>query len=78
MANEIHNRLMKIAGQVNAIDKMVASDGNPVDILTQIHAAKAALVKVAEIIASEAVSSRLPAKDRQMAEDIVKRLSGLS
>ena len=45
MAKELHNRLMKIAGQVNAIDRMVAGGGNPVDILTQIHAAKAALTR---------------------------------
>ena len=78
MAKELHNRLMKIAGQVNAIDRMVAGGGNPVDILTQIHAAKAALTRVAEILAVEAAAANVPEKDRQMAEDVIKRLSGLS
>ncbi len=78
MPKELHNRLAKIGGQINAIDRMVLSDADPVDILVQIHAAKAALTKAAEMIAVDYMNSRLPEADRAKAETVIRRLSGLS
>ncbi len=49
-ANNIHRRLKKIIGQLNAIDKMVNDDIACADILIQINAAKSALHKVGQII----------------------------
>lgn len=49
-AKNIHRRLKKIIGQLNAIDKMVDDEIACVDILIQINAAKSALHKVGQII----------------------------
>ncbi|MDO5409037.1 MAG: metal-sensing transcriptional repressor [Lachnospiraceae bacterium] len=46
----LHRRLRKIAGQVNAIDRMVDEDLPCEDILLQVNAAKAALHKVGQIM----------------------------
>lgn len=48
--DKITLRLKKIEGQIRGIRKMVESDRNCEDILTQVTAAKAALNKVAEEI----------------------------
>ena len=42
-AENLHRRLKKIVGQVQAIDRMVDEDVPCVDILAQINAAKSAL-----------------------------------
>ena len=49
-ADNLHRRLKKISGQVNAIDRMVDEDIPCEDILSQINAAKSALNKVGQII----------------------------
>lgn len=49
-AKNIHRRLQKIIGQLNAIDKMVDDGVTCVDILIQINAAKSALHKVGQIV----------------------------
>lgn len=49
-AENLHRRLKKIIGQVNAIDKMVDEDIPCEDILVQINAAKSALHKVGQIV----------------------------
>lgn len=49
-AENLHRRLKKIAGQVNAIDKMVDEDVPCEDILAQINAAKSALHKCGQIV----------------------------
>lgn len=49
-AENLHRRLKKIIGQVNAIDKMVDEDIPCEDILIQINAAKKALHKVGQIV----------------------------
>ena len=46
----LHRRLAKIAGQVNAIDKMIEEDVPCEDILSQINAAKSALHKCGQIV----------------------------
>ena len=49
-AENLHRRLKKIIGQVNAIDKLVDEDIPCEDILVQINAAKSALHKVGQIV----------------------------
>ena len=49
-AEDLHRRLKKIAGQVNAIDKMVDEDVPCEDVLIQINAVKSALHKVGQIV----------------------------
>ena len=49
-ADNIHRRMNKIAGQLNAIDKMIDEDIPCEDILMQINAAKSALHKVGQIV----------------------------
>ena len=50
VTDNLHRRLRKIAGQVQAIDRMVES-GAPCDaVLVQINAAKSALHKAGQIL----------------------------
>ena len=49
-SKNLHQRLNRIKGQVNAIDKMIDEDIPCEDILVQINAAKSALHKVGQII----------------------------
>lgn len=49
-ADNLHRRLKKIIGQVQAIDRMVDEDVPCEDILAQIHAAKAALHKAGQVV----------------------------
>ena len=46
----LHRRLKKISGQINAIGKMIDQDVPCEDILIQVNAAKSALHKVGQII----------------------------
>ncbi len=49
-ANNLHRRLKKIIGQVQAIDRMVDEDVPCEDILAQLNAAKSALHKCGQIV----------------------------
>lgn len=49
-AKNLHQRLSRIRGQINALDKMVDEDVPCEDILIQVNAAKSALHKVGQII----------------------------
>ena len=49
-SENLHRRLKKIAGQVNAIDRMIDEDVPCEDVLAQINAAKAALHKAGQVI----------------------------
>ena len=46
----LHQRLNRIKGQINAIDRMVDQDVPCEDILIQVNAAKSAMHKVGQII----------------------------
>ena len=48
--DNLHRRLNKITGQVQAINRMIDEDVACEDILTQINAAKSALHKCGQII----------------------------
>lgn len=49
-APNLHRRLKKILGQVQAIDKMIDEDVPCEDILIQINAVKGAVQKVGQIV----------------------------
>lgn len=49
-AENLHRRMKKIIGQLNAIDKMVDQDIPCEDLLIQINAAKSALHKLGQIV----------------------------
>ena len=49
-ADNLHRRLRKIIGQVQAIDRMVDEDVPCEDILAQINAAKSALHKAGQVV----------------------------
>ncbi len=46
----LHRRLRKIVGQVQAIDRMIEEDIPCEDILAQINAAKSALHRVGQVV----------------------------
>ena len=49
-APNLHRRIKKIMGQLNAIDKMIDEDVPCEDILIQINAAKSVLHKVGQVV----------------------------
>ena len=49
-APNLHRRIKKIMGQLNAIDKMIDEDVPCEDIIVQINAAKSALHKVGQVV----------------------------
>ena len=49
-SENLHRRLKKIAGQVNAIERMIDEDVPCEDVLAQINAAKSALHKAGQLI----------------------------
>ena len=49
-ADNLHRRLKKIIGQVQAIDRMVDEDVPCEDVLAQINAAKSALHKCGQVV----------------------------
>lgn len=49
-APNLHRRLKKIIGQIEAIDRMVEEDVPCEDVLIQINAAKSALHKVGQVV----------------------------
>ena len=49
-AENLHRRLKKINGQIQAIDRMIDEDVPGEDILSQINAAKSALHKCGQIV----------------------------
>ena len=49
-ADNLHRRLAKILGQVQAIDRMIDEEIPCEDILSQLNAAKSALNKVGQVV----------------------------
>ena len=49
-ADNLHRRLRKVIGQLNAIDRMVDEDVPCEEMLMQINAAKSALHKVGQVV----------------------------
>lgn len=49
-SDNIHRRLKKIMGQINAIDRMVDEDVPCEEVIIQVNAVKSALHKVGQIV----------------------------
>ncbi len=49
-SENLHNRLSRIVGQIQAIDRMIDQDVPCEDILSQINAAKSALHKAGQVV----------------------------
>lgn len=49
-SDNLHRRLKKVIGQVQAIDRMVDEDVSCEDVLAQINAAKSALNKCGQVV----------------------------
>ena len=49
-SENLHRRLKKIIGQVQAIDRMIDEDVPCEDVLAQLNAAKSALHKVGQVV----------------------------
>ena len=49
-SENLHNRLSRIVGQIQAIDRMIDKDVPCEDILSQINAAKSALHKAGQVV----------------------------
>lgn len=49
-SDNLHRRLKKIVGQVNAIDRMIDEDVPCEDVLAQINAAKSALHRCGQVV----------------------------
>ena len=49
-SENLHNRLSRIIGQIQAIDRMIDQDIHCEDILSQINAAKSALHKAGQVV----------------------------
>ena len=49
-ADNLHRRIKKIIGQLNAIDRMIEEDVPCEDILAQMNAAKSAIHKCGQIV----------------------------
>ena len=49
-AENLHRRLKKIIGQIQAIDRMIEEDSPCEDVLAQINAAKSALHKAGQVV----------------------------
>lgn len=49
-AETLHNRLSRIIGQIQAIDRMIDQDVPCEDVLSQINAAKSALHKAGQVV----------------------------
>lgn len=55
-SENLHLRIKKIVGQINAVDKMIDEDIPCEDILIQINAAKGALHKVGQIVLEDHIN----------------------
>ena len=68
----LHRRLKKIIGQVQAIDRMVDQDIPCEDVLSQINAAKSALHRVGQVVHGD------PDKTIESFTKAVERFSNLT
>lgn len=57
--NDNLNRLSRIEGQVRGVHRMISDDENSLDIVTQIQAARAALLSVSKRILEEDIRQRV-------------------
>lgn len=63
-ADNLHRRLKKIIGQVQAIDRMVDEDVPCEDVLSQINAAKSALHRCGQVVLEGHIPPLRPGRHR--------------
>lgn len=61
-SENLHRRLKKIIGQVQAIDRMIDEDVPCEDVLAQLNAAKSALHKVGQVVLEGHISHWCPGR----------------
>ena len=75
-SDNLHRRLRKIIGQIQAIDRMVDEDIPCEDVLSQINAAKSALNKVGQIILeghiTHCIKDAIESGDEEALKDFTK------
>ena len=71
-AENLHHRLAKILGQVQAIDRMIDEEIPCEDILSQLNAAKSALNKVGQVVLEGHIRHCIRDAVKQGDEDALK------
>ena len=71
-ADNLHRRLAKILGQVQAIDRMIDEDVPCEDILSQLNAAKSALNKAGQVVLEGHIRRCLRDTQKQGNEDALE------
>lgn len=82
---DLETRLKRIAGQIAGIQRMVAHDRAPMDVVMQMSAARAALGTVTRILLTihldersrSAAETSNPRERRELVDDIVRTLERL-
>ena len=74
-AENLHHRLAKILGQVQAIDRMIDEDVPCEDILSQLNAAKSALNKVGQVVLEGHIRHCVRDAVKQGDEDALKNFT---
>ena len=74
-SDKLHARLKKIAGQVNAIDRMIDEEIPCEDILSQLNAAKSALNKVGQVVLEGHIRHCVLNAVRQGAEEALENFT---
>lgn len=77
-AENLHRRLKKIIGQIQAIERMIDEDVPCEDVLTQISAAKSALNKAGQVILeghiSHCIKEAIEENDQDKLENFTKAI----
>ena len=76
-ADNLHRRLKKIIGQVQAIDRMVDEDVPCEDVLSQINAAKSALHKCGQVVLEGHIQHCVADKTIESFTKAVERFSNM-
>jgi len=77
-SENLHRRLRKIIGQIQAIERMIDEDVPCEDILTQISAAKSALNKAGQVVLeghiNHCIKDAVESGDTEKLEDFAKAI----
>ena len=69
-SENLHNRLSRIIGQIQAIDRMIDQDIPCEDILSQINATKSALHKGGQVVIAR-TNAAFKALNRQLLKPVI-------
>ena len=83
--NDLETRLKRIGGQITGIQRMLTDGRAPIDVVTQVSAARAALGKVTRILltahleerAANAASASSARERRELVDELVRTLERL-